>query len=278
MLKGFYTAASGMITQQRRTDMLANNLANANTVGYKMDQSSVRSFPEMLLDRIDHDTIPVQTQNNSESSTPIGSLSTGVYVQETNPLFSQGQLKQTDINTDLALVNNNMPINEETGEPGSIFFTVQNGDGELRYTRNGNFTLDGQGYVTTASGYYVLDENNERIQLESDQFTVSENGNIIANDQEIARLGLAYSNDPSGQLVKEGDGFFRAEAELANAYNEDTINFTLKQGYVENSNVDTAQTMTEMLATYRSFEANQKVLQAYDQSMGKAVNDVGKLG
>lgn len=278
MLKGFYTAASGMITQQRRTDMLANNLANANTVGYKMDQSSVRSFPEILLDRMDYDTIPVQTQSNSGSSSSIGSLNTGVYVQETNPLFSQGQIKQTDLKTDMALVNDNVPINEATGEPGSLFFTVQNGEGELRYTRNGNFTLDGQGYLTTASGYYVLNENNERIQLESDQFTVSEEGNIVTDNANVARLGLAYSNDPSGQLVKEGDGFFRAEAELANAYNEDTIDFTLKQGYVENSNVDTAQTMTEMIATYRSFEANQKVLQAYDQSMNKAVNDVGKLG
>ena len=89
---------------------------------------------------------------------------------------------------------------------------------------------------------------------------------------------MAYSDNPSAQLIKEGDGLFRAEAGLANAYNENNISFALKQGYLEGSNVDEGQTMTEMLATYRSFEANQKVLQAYDQSMGKAVNEVGKLG
>lgn len=278
MLKGFYTAASGMIAQQRRTEMLSNNLANANTPGYKADQSSLRSFPELLLSRMNYETIPVSKKLAWNALTPIGKLQTGVYVQETNPLFSQGDLKQTDLKTDIALVNGNLPINQATGQPGSVFFTVQNGNGEPRYTRNGNFTVDGQGFLTTPSGYYVLDENNQRIQLQSDQFVVSDNGAVLENNRQVARLGVAYSNNPSGQLVKEGDGLFRANAALANAYNTNNVGFALKQGYIEGSNVDEGQTMTEMLATYRSFEANQKVLQAYDQSMGKAVNEVGKIG
>lgn len=278
MLKGFYTAASGMIAQQRRTEMLSNNLANANTPGYKADQSSLRSFPELLLSRMNYETIPVSKKLAWNALTPIGKLQTGVYVQETNPLFSQGDLKQTDLKTDIALVNGNLPINQATGQPGSVFFTVQNGNGEPRYTRNGNFTIDGQGFLTTPSGYYVLDENNQRIQLQSDQFVVSDNGAVLENNRQVARLGVAYSNNPSGQLIKEGDGLFRANAALANAYNTNNVGFALKQGYIEGSNVDEGQTMTEMLATYRSFEANQKVLQAYDQSMGKAVNEVGKIG
>ena len=278
MFKGFYTAASGMIAQQRRTEMLTNNMANANTPGYKADQSSVRSFPEMLLSRLAYETIPVDKKLTGNSLTPMGGLHTGVYVQEINPLFSQGDMKQTDLKTDIALVNGNLPINQDTGLPGSVFFTVQNGDGDLRYTRNGNFTLDGQGFLTTSSGNYVLDENNQPIQLESDQFVVSENGAVLENNVEVARLGVAYSDDPSGQLIKEGDGLFRANGALANAYNENNVGFAFKQGYTESSNVDEGQTMTEMLATYRSFEANQKVLQAYDQSMGKAVNEVGKIG
>ena len=278
MFKGFYTAASGMIAQQRRTEMLTNNMANANTPGYKADQSSVRSFPEMLLSRLAYETIPVDKKLTGNSLTPMGGLHTGVYVQEINPLFSQGDMKQTDLKTDIALVNGNLPINQDTGLPGSVFFTVQNGDGDLRYTRNGNFTLDGQGFLTTSSGNYVLDENNQPIQLESDQFVVSENGAVLENNVEVARLGVAYSDDPSGQMVKEGDGLFRANGALANAYNENNVGFAFKQGYTESSNVDEGQTMTEMLATYRSFEANQKVLQAYDQSMGKAVNEVGKIG
>ena len=172
MFKGFYTAASGMIAQQRRTEMLTNNMANANTPGYKADQSSIRSFPEMLLGRLSYETIPVDKKLKVNSLTPMGGLHTGVYVQEANPLLKQGDIKATDLKTDIALVNGTFPINQETGLPGSVFFKVQNDDGELRYTRNGNFTLDGQGFLTTPSGNYVLDENNEPIQLESDQFRV----------------------------------------------------------------------------------------------------------
>ena len=179
----------------------------------------LRSFPEMLLSRLDYETIPVDKKLSWNSFTPIGRLQTGVYVQETNPLFSQGDIKQTDLKTDIALVNGNLPINQKTGLPGSVFFTVQNGNGDLRYTRNGNFTLDGQGFLTTPSGYYVLDEKNQPIQLHSDQFVVSENGAVLENNVEVARLGVAYSDDPSGQLVKEGDGLFRANRALANAYN-----------------------------------------------------------
>lgn len=277
MFKGFYTAAAGMVAQQRRTEMLTNNMANANTPGYKADQSSLRSFPELLLNRMNYETIPVDNKLTWKAYTPIGSLQTGVYVQETNPLFSQGDLRQTDLKTDIALLNGNLPVNPNTGLPGSLFFTVQNGDGQLRYTRNGNFTLDGKGFLTTPSGNYVLDVNNQPIQLQSDQFVVTDNGAVLENNVEVARLGVAYSNDPSGQLVKEGDGLFRANRALANAYNAN-VGFALKQGYIERSNVDEGQTMTEMLATYRSFEANQKVLQAYDQSMNKAVNEVGRIG
>lgn len=277
MFKGFYTAAAGMVAQQRRTEMLTNNMANANTPGYKADQSSLRSFPELLLNRMNYETIPVDNKLTWKAYTPIGSLQTGVYVQETNPLFSQGDLRQTDLKTDIALLNGNLPVNPNTGLPGSLFFTVQNGDDQLRYTRNGNFTLDGKGFLTTPSGNYVLDVNNQPIQLQSDQFVVTDNGAVLENNVEVARLGVAYSNDPSGQLVKEGDGLFRANRALANANNAN-VGFALKQGYIERSNVDEGQTMTEMLATYRSFEANQKVLQAYDQSMNKAVNEVGRIG
>jgi len=278
MLKGFYTAASGMLTQQRRTEMLTNNMANANTPGYKADQSSVRSFPEMLLNRIAYETTPNGNGKKMPSFAQVGSLNTGVYIQETNPLFKQGDIKQTDLKTDLALVHGEMPIDEETGVAGALFFTVQNGNGDVRYTRNGSFTLDGQGYLTTSGGYYVLDENNERIQLDNDQFTVSDNGVILQDAAQVAQIGIAYSNDPAEQLVKEGDGLFSADAELTNAYDEEDVFFTVKQGYIESSNVDAAQTMTEMLSVYRSFEANQKVLQAYDQSLNKTVNEVGKIG
>ncbi|MFJ7745035.1 flagellar hook-basal body protein [Peribacillus sp. NPDC097295] len=278
MLRGFYTAASGMLTQQRRTEMLTNNISNANTTGYKADQTSVRSFPELLLGNMQSNAIPTDNKLSMPKMSQVGSLSTGVYVQEANPLFTQGTLEETELNTDIALADENLPINEETGKTGSVLFTVQDNDGQLRYTRDGSFTLDGQGYLTTPRGYYVLDENNERIQLESDRFTVTDNGAILEGNIQTARLGVGYSDNPSNQLVKDGEGLYRAvDDPLPSAYATEELDFSTKQGFLEGSNVDQSRTMTEMMSAYRSFEANQKVLQAYDKSLDKAVNEVGKL-
>lgn len=279
MLRGFYTAASGMLTQQRRTELLTNNMSNANTTGYKADQMSVRSFPEMLLSNIGGKTVPTENKLTMTNLSQVGGLSTGVYVQEANPLFTQGTLEETQLNTDISLVDENMPINEETGRQGSVFFTVQDGDGAIRYTRNGSFTLDGQGYLTTPSGHYVLNENNEKIKLDSDQFTVAENGVILDGNVQTALIGIGYSDDPSLQLMKDGEGLYKAvnDGGLPSAYAAADVGFSTKQGFLEGSNVDQSRTMTEMMSAYRSFETNQKVLQAYDKSLDKAVNEVGRL-
>ncbi|MGE7660231.1 flagellar hook-basal body protein [Peribacillus sp. NPDC097264] len=278
MLRGFYTAASGMLTQQRRTEMLTNNISNANTTGFKADQTSVRSFPEMLLGNMQRNAIPTENNLSVPKLSQVGSLSTGVYVQEASPLFTQGTLEETELSTDIALADENLPINEETGKAGSVLYTVQDKDGQMRYTRDGSFTLDGQGYLTNSKGYYVLDENHERIQLENDRFTVTEKGMIFEGNNQAARLGIGYADDPTKQLVKDGEGLYRAvDNELPNAYAAEGLTFSTKQGFLEGSNVDQSRTMTEMMSAYRSFEANQKVLQAYDKSLDKAVNEVGKL-
>ncbi|WP_338453396.1 flagellar hook-basal body protein [Niallia oryzisoli] len=277
MLRGFYTAASGMLAQQRKTETLANNLANVNTPGFKTDQTSLRAFPEMLLQQMEERPFPSQNGKAAASYTSIGALNTGVYLQETMPLFRQGDLKETTLNTDVALLDINLPINPDTGQAGSVFFTVMNANGETRYTRNGNFTLDSEGYLTTGSGLYVLDQQGNRVQLSSDEFTISEDGYITGKNGETARLGVGYSDDPMA-MVKEGDGLFRADGELADAYTAANVSFKMQQGFLEQSNVDSAQTMTEMMTAYRAFEANQKVLQAYDTSLQKTVNEVGRIG
>lgn len=277
MFKGFYTAASGMLAQQRKTELLANNLANANTVGYKEDQASVRSFPEMLLSSYEKVNLPVEESVSINHSKYVGALNTGVYVQETIPSFSQGDVKTTDNTTDMAIVDQAMPIDPETNQPGTALFTVETPDG-LRYTRNGNFTLDGSGYLTTANGYYVLDENRERILLNSENFAISSQGEISEGTLNRGRIGISFSATPTAQLIKEGDGLYRInEGELPSAYTLNNVQFAVQQGSIEQSNVDSSKTMTDMMAAYRTFEANQKIVQAYDQSMQKTVNEIGKL-
>ena len=278
MLRGFYTAATGMIAQQRRTEMLSNNLANATTPGYKADQSSLRAFPEMLISHFGEKDIPTKNGLTLPTSQVVGPLNTGVYMQEAMPVFLQGNMRETDNNTDIALIDVVMPTNEETGGNATVFFSVTNNNGETRYTRNGNFTLDQQGFLTTPAGNYVLDTNGAPIQLDSDQFTVRPDGMIEQGGAIVGTIGIAYSENPL-ELVKEGDGLFRLEngGILPSAYTMAGIQFSMEQGMLEQSNVDSGRTMTDMMTAYRAFEANQKVLQAYDRSMEKAVNEIGKV-
>ncbi|MFC7392980.1 flagellar hook-basal body protein [Scopulibacillus cellulosilyticus] len=269
MLRGFYTAAAGMIAQNRRQQMITNNIANANTPGYKTDQASLKSFPNMLLSRLGGDP---------SAGNQVGALSTGVYMQEAIPNFAQGPIKETDKKTDIAFVGSNVPVNPYTGRKGALFFPVETSN-SVKYTRNGHFSLNGQGYLVTDDGAYALDPNGKRIKLATDNFQMLDDGRILINSRPVAQLGVSYAADPN-RLVKEGASLFRTEngKALPSANNNPNIQFKLKQGALERSNVPIEQEMTDLMSTYRSFEANQKVLQAYDRSMDKAVNEVGRLG
>ncbi|MBP0725099.1 flagellar hook-basal body protein [Bacillus sp. RG28] len=277
MLRGFYTAAAGMIAQQRVTEYLTNNLSNANTPGYKGEQASLRAFPEMLMQRMGVDDIP-QSPNATQNGPNIGTLNNGVYMQETIPTFTQGDLQQTNKSTDIAIQERIMPFNTAAKTKGALFFAVQNEEGKQRYTRNGNFALDQQGYLTTNNGLYVLDENNKRIHVQSTDFKMLEDGTILENNQRVAKLKIAFSNNPYS-LLKEGEGLFRTSngQPLPNAPRNNQLSYTVNQGFLERSNVDVTSTYTNLMSAYRSFEANQKVVQAYDKSMDLAANDIGKL-
>ncbi|TSB48596.1 flagellar hook-basal body protein [Alkalicoccobacillus porphyridii] len=266
MLRGLYGAAAGMLTQQQRQELLTNNMANANTPGYKADQSSIRSFPEMLLQA-----------RNAQSVTgrgyQVGSISTGTYLQEVLPNFRQGSIVETGNGTDLALIDGVLPEGEN-GQRGMLFFAVQGDDGQARYTRNGQFAVSDSGQLVTTEGHPVLNTAGETIQVEDEEFIVNESGIVTSSaGANLGQIGISYAENPA-ELVKEGNGLVRAEEELPAA----AFDYQIRQRFIEQSNVDANQTMTEMMSALRSFEANQKVLQAYDQSLDKAVNEVGRIG
>lgn len=278
MFKGFYTATTGMIAQQRRTEMLSNNIANASTPGYKADQSTVRAFPNMLLSAIEKNgKANLQNGFNPMSVQQIGTLGTGVYMQETIPDYTQGQLIQTDLKSDVALVDEYLPVRGDGSRTGGLYFRLQT-DGQEAYTRNGNFTVDSQGSLVTSGGNYVLSTTGEPIRVTSDDYTITEDGRVLENNELIAQIDVAYVEDPD-RLIKQDNGLYYTEDgnELTSAYDDNDIAFSMRQGYIEQSNVDAGSTMTEMMSAYRSFEANQKMLQAYDRSMDKAVNEIGKV-
>lgn len=286
MFRGIYTATSGMIAASRKQEALTNNLANAETPGYKQDSSVLRAFPDILMQRIDstRELGDLNVQNGGR--TPLGTLHTGVYAQEFIPQFTQGGLKETGRIFDFAIVDQTL-YNPDTEQRGHLFFTVQTPDGAIRYTRNGQLTLDEEGYLVTGEGYRVLNDLQEPIRVDED-VRIDAQGRIFVRDAagefQDGTLYLAYTEEPQ-LMVKEGNGLYRFDGEGVLPDVLDTPvpgagegnPYQILQGFIETSNVDVTQTMTDMLQTYRLYEANQRVLQTYDRSMEKTVNEVGRV-
>lgn len=299
MLRGLYTAASGMIAEQRRHDTVTQNIANLNTPGYKSVNTVARSFPEMLISLMGDK----QSGNNKQ----IGKLVTGVFAEESLPAFTQGDLKETGKNTDFALISELGLENPETGEPyafdasgkfvtadGEViyqpqaFFAVEDNEGNVRYTRDGSFAVNAAGELRTSTGYRVLDTDGNPIILDAglsvNTLSSDEAGNLTGVDNtgalvNLGTLGITVVEQPY-QLVREGNGVFRvADEEAAGVRGlvPGTDGAVVRQGYLEVSNVDTAQSMVDLLAAQRAYESNQKIIQYYDRSLDKAVNEIGKV-
>ena len=303
MFRGIYTATSGMLSAQRKQEVLTNNLANAQTPGFKQEHAVSRAFPDILMERIRDQQMVLPNRVLPGRGVPIGVLHTGVYTQEAIPSFIQGTLQQTGRTLDMAIVDQGLPVNPQTNQRGALFFVVESPQGELRYTRNGQFTLDEQGYLITGEGYRVLNEQRAPIQLTGESFQLAADGRIIIpqalteqageadpeQEEAIApeRLFLAYIERPEQELEREGNGVWRLNAEAApptvaevpfiNGGNNEAPSYFVLQAHIEGSNVDVTQTMTEMLSVFRLYEANQRVLQTYDRNMEKAVNEIGRV-
>lgn len=280
MLRGIDMAASGMIALQRKQNTLTNNLANLETPGFKQDTSPLRSFPEVLLERI--------RQTGSSGIHPkVGTLSMGVYNQETLPLFSQGNLVSTNMPFDVAIQDQGLAAITENGQTRqpAAFFVVQTADGSLRLTRNGRFSVNEAGQLATASGELVIGKDGAPItaaDLTAGDVSIGANGDIFVFPEDPARartigsLGIMIVNNPN-QLIKQDNGLFALDGE-----NQVQLEQTLPAGLqlhhrmIEQSNVDPTQTITEMMTNMRLYEANQKVLQAYDKSL-EQLNTIGRV-
>lgn len=287
MLRGLYTAASGMTTQQRRHDTVTNNIANINTPGFKQTNSVARSFPEMLL---------AMTGVENADRTSIGRWTSGVFAEESLSIHIQGDLTQTNRSSDFAITSNldgGDLVFDSTGkaraEDGTIvfqpqaFFTVQEPGGEIRYTRGGSFTVDPNGFLMTTGGSNVLGVNGNPIQLPAgvalDELVLTENWTFQDRTNNDIGVELLISRiEKPNELVREGNGNYRFADDNGQVFqiaaNE---NVEVRQGYLERSNVDVAQASVDLMAALRAYEANQKVIQFYDQSLQKAANEVGRV-
>lgn len=258
MLKGLYTAYTGMINEQHRMDTMTNNLANASTVGFKKEGATSQSFEDLLAYKLKDSSVGLGNVQRIGVNTP------GVKIGENYTDYSQGSFRETGNTFDLAL-------------SGKGFFAIEytNSEGETstKYTRAGSFTLDQNGYLMNKDGNYVLDSSNRRIQLDPLQSaTIDEGGRIYQNGTLRATIQIADFEDYN-YLEKFGDTFYQP-VEGASMVDAEA---SVVSGYLEMANVNVVSEMVNMIAITRAYETNQKILQTYDGSLDIAVNQLGKL-
>ena len=251
MLRSLYTAGTAMLTQSRHMDVIANNLTNVETGGYRSDTLVSRSFRDMLISRL--------SDPNVLRSTTVGPHNTGIHIDRIYTSFTQGTLETTDLPTDVALI-------------GDGFFVINTPDGE-RYTRAGNFAIDAAGDLVTPLGQYVMGLDG-RIRVGTGAFAVSPEGVISVDGLVAGRLRVVTFPD-NGTLRKDKDTLFYNADPAANP--PANMIPAVRQGMVEGSNVDTAREMVGMITVYRSYEVNQRILRMIDDSLGRAVNDIAKV-
>lgn len=256
MIRGLYTGASGMLAEMARTDVISNNMANVNTTGFKKDRAIFRAFPEMNIHRI-HDPIPVGIDRKMDPRPFIGTMGTGVMVEEINTDFSQGAINTTSNPLDVAI-------------QGEGFFQVQTPEG-IRYTRDGSFTLDSNLYMVTKDGHYVLGENGPLQLPEDGDIVISRQGQVFVNEQYVDRLNVVTFAE-TNQLEKQGDNLY-----ISNAPAIPTQDVQIIQGALEGANVNTVAEMVDLISAFRAYEANQKVIQTHDSTLDRVVNDVGRV-
>lgn len=261
MINGIYTSAAGMLPRTDAQSVSSNNLANITTTGFKRDIS----FRDALLDaRL--------TLEDSQ-----GSSDRAARVQHTAVDFSQGALQDTGGDLDFAL-------------QGTGFFAVETEQG-VRYTRNGSFTINTNGELATDLGHPVLGQGG-KIVVSTGKVSVNQKGDVSVNGTLVDRLqvvdfedvldgpaGRSAASDPrryNGFLEKAGNGLYvtRDPAETGTPCR----NVSVRQGYLEGSNVKAIEEMVEILTfSYRMFESNQKSIRAQDETLDKAVNDIGRF-
>jgi flagellar basal body rod protein FlgG len=228
MNRGIYALASGMLATQQQMDVIANNLANASTTGFKSD--------ELLFNEA------LERSMSSAANPNLGSLGIGAMVKQQHTDLTQGALNETHNPTDLAI-------------QGDAMFAVQDVTGRIRYTRDGSFTAQADGTLVTKQGYKVLDPGLQPVQIRPGVFTVGADGSVSnpTSGTPYAQIGMF-----SGAAAKAGDGSYDLAAPAQAAGSKIT------QGALETSNVNAINTMTQMITLGRNFDLAQKSMQSED--------------
>ena len=266
MVKGLYTAHTGMVNEMKRLDIMTNNLANADTTGYKKEGTTSRTFSEELAVR-------VKDTSSYGLIRPIGDIAYGVHLGQVYTDWSEGSYKVTDNETDFAL-----------GGQGffAVSFTDKAGNTSCKFTRDGAFTVNAQGYLVTKDGDYVLNQNGANganpaagnyIRVNPNaKLVVNEQGEIFQNDQFVAKIGVVdFAN--YDEIEKYGENLYN----LLDGGQIIPSEASVEQGVLETSNVNVVKEMVNMITIQRAYEAGQKVITSMDETLQTAVNSLGKV-
>ncbi len=244
MIQGIYTASRGMTPLLQQQDIIANNLANINTTGFKQSSLFVESYRRFLA----NDLQEPFAENDIKADR--------VHID-----YTEGPMKATGAPLDCCI-------------KGSGFFTLMTPDG-IAYTRNGNFSLDPDGLIISSDGYKVMGTDGY-IRVDRDYpVTITEDGEVMQENELKGVLKIVDFDKPYN-LYQCGNGLFRPLS--PDNTEKKSAGFSIRRGYLEGSNVNMIRNMVRMISLYRNFEADQKALHAQDETLEKAVNQVGRVG
>lgn len=249
MFKGFYNLTSGMLTHQQNMNVIANNMVNVSTAGYKQERYTATTFDEVMYSRVG---------NKDGAGEEIGEVSYIRAASDVETDFTQGTLEPTGLPLDFAI-------------NGDGFFAVQNEGGRVFYTRMGNFALDEEGFLCLPGFGRVLSPNEETIQLMTDKIYGDAQGVLYYEDgMALGQLGV-FSFADNAALERDDNGLFTGNG-AQQAQNAEVVN-----GCLERSNSDLVKQMTDMITFQRALQSAAQVSKMYDQLMTKATTEVGRM-
>lgn len=256
MVRGLYTAYTGMVNEQKRLDVISNNLANSATVGYKEESVSSQAFDDVL-------TIKIRDNAVGYMNEAIGTMSLGVKIGEVYTSYDQGSLVETGNTFDFAI-------------EGDGFFALRcptaSGESVTRYTRNGCFKMTQDGYIVDVNGNHLQGESGDIIVPVDATISVDKTGGLYANGEYIDTISLADFEDYD-YIEKYGDNLYQ----VVNGATFKEATGLINQGYTEQSNVNVVSEMVDMITVTRAYESGQKVMQTVDKMLEASCNSIGKV-
>jgi len=265
-LRGLYTAVGSMLVNQVRLDVIGNNLANLKTPGFKHSEVVNESFPEIFIHYQGCRVLPGQRHllagpipaAAQPGLRPIGVLAENVAVEAIYHMHQPGALRLTEDPLDFAI-------------QGEGYFVLETPDG-LRYTRDGHFHLNSEGFLVNSQSFGVMGERG-RISLGEQHPQLHGEKDLYLNGRLVDRLRIV-SFPQEALLAKDGFNLFRERGNQVALLAERAV---VRQGYLEESNVDIVRQMTQLVKVRRTYEAAQKIAQTYDRLLARAANELGSL-